>query len=564
MASFKSRVIALCAAGTIALGGTVISVPTSFAQGADDQIGQGQPVENVPAQDDSARPVGAPRLPGQGENALPTANEVDLLREGQTGTLTINKILGDPERNAKGETHTGPSIGGESSEPLGGTTFTIQRLNFDLTKLDGWKKLNDLAKSNSLISDAEGVKVAGSEQSKTTPEEGNKKGQVEFANLPIGVYLVTEQPRAGFSNSAPFLVSLPYSDGASGKWIYTRTVHPKNQKLAPNKQVDAQGVTLGGNLPYTINAPVPAGRLSELKITDELVDNLRLVTTDEDGPVVSTSAGTELTRGAQGDYSLGTANNTLTVEFTEQGLRKLEAARENNPNLQVHVNFKATVVSLPENGAPITNTARVKYPNRPEITTNSPAQDPEEPGAPTSTTYANLQIRKYTEDQAENLSLTGAKFELYRCENKELFGDPTPVSTTQTLDNPENDIVSTLITGETTRDDNNQYQSFFEGYGIPIKVSAAGIPDEEYDYCAIETQAPAGFIRNPEVHKVTKKEITEGQAERWVFEVENQRENFLSSLPATGAWGIILVFLVGLGLLARGFYTSRKDGRATA
>ena len=43
--------------------------------------------------------------------------------------------------------------------------------------------------------------------------------------------------------------------------------------------------------------------------------------------------------------------------------------------------------------------------------------------------------------------------------------------------------------------------------------------------------------------------------------VDNQRNSVLGQLPATGAWGIILVFLVGLALLARGIYTSYKDSR---
>lgn len=559
MATFKSRVIAICAAGTLAVGSAAVAAPISFAQDADAAV-----TEDGAAAGAVDRPYGAPAPAGQ-PNGLPTATQTGLIDETKTGALTIKKILGDPERDENEGTHHG-APNSQDTQYLQDATFDIKRLNIDLTQQQGWRTLNDLV--------ANPEKVQDTADHETQPENRTKQtdvnGEAVFDQLPIGVYLVTEKPREGYSASAPFLVSLPFSDGG-GVWQYERTVYPKNQALRPNKQVDAQGSTLGSNMKYTINAPIPAGELDHLEITDELVSNLQLVT--DPAPVVSFSGGaTSENREADRkdliagqDYELSTENNTLRVNFTETGLRELQDARQNKPNLQVHVQFEAKVVSLPAPGESITNTAEVEYPNGARVTTDSPAADGETDQKPTRTDYANLTIRKYTDDNEGEVDLSGAQFNLYRCEAGKLLGDPLGVSTTETLAaefDPSEEASRELTT---VKNQDNPREGIFQGYGIPVRTFAAGgTATQDYKYCVVETKAPEGFVLNPEVHEVELRAATADQAERLFVEVENQRDNFLSSLPATGAWGIILVFLAGLGLLARGFYTSRKDGRATA
>lgn len=558
MVSFKSRVIAICAAGTIAIGGVAVSAPATFAQETADTTVEGEAVGDTGAEGAVDLPFGAPAAAGS-PNGLPTTTQADLIEANKTGTLTIKKILGDPQLNG-GTTHHGAPSG--DSEFLQGATFNIKRLDIDLTVQQGWRTLNDLVANPEKIEETpdHSTQPAEGKRSQTT----NAQGEATFDEIPMGVYVVTEEPREGYSTSAPFLVSLPYSDGNSGKWEYTRTVYPKNQELRPNKQVDAQGATLGSNMSYTINAPVPAGTLSNLKITDNLIENLQLVA-DSPAPKVSFSEGngpgTPLTAGA--DYNLTATDQLLEIEFTESGLGKLEEARTGKPNLQVHVQFEAKVVSLPAVGQSITNTAEIEYPNGAKVTTDSPAADGESDPKPTSTDYANLTITKFTNDTEGDVDLSGAEFELYRCVDKELKGEAIPVSTTETLAEGFNPDEATTLT--TVKSEQNEHEGEFRGYGIPVHTYAAGgTATQHYEYCVVETKAPSGFIRNPEVHKVELTEATANEAAELSVRVENQRDNFLSSLPATGAWGIILVFLVGLGLLARGFYTSRKDGRATA
>ncbi|MDK4258833.1 SpaH/EbpB family LPXTG-anchored major pilin [Corynebacterium propinquum] len=555
MVSFKSRVIAICAAGTLAIGSAAVAAPISFAQDTDAAV-----VEDSATAGAVDRPYGAP-APAGADLTVPDLDETRLVKEDQKAKLTIKKLLGDPQGDDTG-------VPSGDAETLAGTTFTIQRLYFDLTAQDGWRALNHYVQNPGEIS--EELNADGGEGAYTETQTTGTNGEAIFDELPIGVYLVTEEPREGYSASAPFLVSLPFSDGNDGVWKYERTVYPKNQALRPNKQVDAQGATLGSNMKYTINAPIPAGELSHLAITDELVSNLQLVT-DNPAPVVSFSDGTTVDNGEarreqltdNEDYVLETADNTLYVEFTESGLEKLQQARQNKPNLQVHVQFEAKVVSLPAPGESITNTAEVEYPNGATVTTDSPAAEDGAEQQPTRTDYANLTIKKYTDDQEDEVDLSGAEFNLYRCEAGELLGNPLGVSTSETLAADFDSTAATTLT--TVKSGENEREGVFQGYGIPVRTFAAGTTaTQDYNYCVVETKAPEGFVLNPEVHEVELQAATAGQAEQLFVQVENQRDKFLSSLPATGAWGIILVFLVGLGLLARGFYTSRKDGRATA
>ena len=221
----------------------------------------------------------------------------------------------------------------------------------------------------------------------------------------------------------------------------------------------------------------------------------------------------------------------------------------------------ASIDRVPENG--ITNTARVEYPNGMVIDTDGTGDQGER--KPTQAQFGTLTITKTTPNDGEVAELTGARFDVYRCTpgtgadgTPTLVGNPLPISTHSDAETEGHQVLDFV---EITDQEEGTYSATGTGYGVPISTYAAGgTGTVNIDICVVETVAPEGFVRNPEIHQAT----IDRDAKTLSVSVENQRSNFLSSLPATGAWGIILVFLVGLGLLARGFYTSRKDGRATA
>ncbi|QMV84636.1 SpaH/EbpB family LPXTG-anchored major pilin [Corynebacterium hindlerae] len=443
-------------------------------------------------------------------------------------TLTIKKYLGEI---------------GDTSNGLDGAQFKIEKLNdVDLTTQAGWEKLAGLTAATA--NDVTEIKTV------TTANGGTATvSTADTPNFTVGAYKITELNRAGYTTAAPFLITLPYNDAQSGNWNYTREVAPKNQNVQPNKQVDDSKGALGGTLTYTVNAPVPAGAMDRFIITDKLVDNLQLTS---QSIVVGTTGKSTVALASPGDYTLSEDNNTVTVTFTREGMNKLQEARKDDPTLQVTVKFDAKVVSIPTDGK-INNTATISLPNGAEVTTDVPADtDPNTPDGPTSTTFGDLTITKTGSDNKAELD--GATFQIYQCQKQEdstwqLLGQPLTVSRDQQASDLKDTIETTGGTAEA------------KAYGLPASSFSGGATGVVANqYCVLETKAPKGYVRNPDPQPVNY----EPTSRAFTATVNNAKDSIIGQLPATGAWGIVLVFLVGIALLARGLYTSYKDNKQSA
>ena len=452
---------------------------------------------------------------------MPTAiAQADLVDASRQGSLTINKKEGDPTAS-----------GYETMKGLADVRFNVERIEgIDLTTNAGWADLRGIT-----AADLKGhaTTAAGSQVT-------NVDGVAQF-NLPVGVYRVTEVQRGGYSVAPPFLITLPFSN-ADGTWNYNQVVYPKNQNVMPDKKVDDTNATIGSNLAYTINAPVPAGDLDRFNIVDTLIADLAL----QSNPAATVEAdGVTL---APADYTITYDANTLRVNFTDSGLTALENARKTNANLQVVVTFQAQVVSIPTSGS-ITNTAVVELPNGGRIDTDVDQ-------TATNTLFGNLAINK-TSSEAGNLA--GAEFELYQCVQDAgkwtVQGDALNMATGATA--ATGDVATKITTVDTNTADT---QAVANGFGIPLLSNSGSAGSELNTYCVVETKAPDTYVRNPQPQPVsvdvTNRTLTAN--------VENHKDSILGQLPATGAWGIGLIFLIGLALLARGLYTSYRDGKATA
>ncbi|OFP88012.1 SpaH/EbpB family LPXTG-anchored major pilin [Corynebacterium sp. HMSC059E07] len=499
----STRLAAFVAAGAISVAGAGFAAPALAQTTTTPQAG----VEAAPA------PV--------------TRSAASVIDATKPVKLTITKYLGDP---------------GDTSTPLADSEFKVQRVDVDLTKQEGWKQLSGYTAADAPID--------GGFTAVTKKTDSN--GVATFDELKVGAYKVTETNRAGYTTAPPFLVTLPHD--VDGKWVYEQTVEPKNQKIVPSKQVKDAGATIGTQLTYTVNAPVPAAALTRFIIQDPLNAALKV---DTQKVKVSLDGATNGATLAASDYNttLDTATNTLQVEFTKDGLAKLQKARKGAPGLKVLVEFPATITKAPEGGV-ITNTAKILLPNGAVVDTNG--DDPATPDVednPTTTTFGTLTITKTSGNAKEDDSLDGAEFELYQCkkegENWQLLGKPLNMATTAE-GTPATTIVTSGSTGTAP-----SLKSEAKGYTIPVQSFAAATGVTTKDYCVLETKAPKNFVRNEVPQHVT----VDLAAKTLAVEVDNQRNSVLGQLPATGAWGIILVFLVGLALLARGIYTSYKDSR---
>lgn len=448
-------------------------------------------------------------------------------------TLNITKYEGDP---------------GTTTTPLANIQFKVEKVaNVDLTTQEGW------AAAAGLTADTAKADPEFNAVTLTTGADGKASlSTTDNANFKVGLYKVTELQAPGYTAAAPFLVALPHDE--NGSWSYTQDVMPKNQKNIPTKQVDDTNTTIGSTIKYTVNAPVPAGTLSRFNIKDPL--NAALSVKTDDVKVAAT--GVTLAAGTDYKVSLDSGTNTLRVDFTQSGLTALQTARATNPSLAVTVEFPATLTKSPDGGV-LTNTATVELPNG--ATTDTNGDDPATPGTvednPTSTTFGDLTITKTTSNGEQPLN--GAEFQLFLCKQNgtkyDLLGDPLKVNTTNTNVAPGTTLTTSGSTGTAP-----SLTATAKGYAIPLQSFAAETGVTPNQYCVLETKAPAGYVANPEPQPV-KIDLA---AKTLTVSVDNQKNSIIGQLPATGAFGIVLVFLLGLLLLARGLYTSYKDSRATA
>ncbi|MDU3767409.1 MAG: SpaH/EbpB family LPXTG-anchored major pilin [Cutibacterium granulosum] len=434
-------------------------------------------------------------------------------------SLTIRKLIGDPTNDTS------------QLKGLADVEFKVERIDVDLSTADGWKALSGMNAANASIDSS--VTFGNL---KTDSNGVAKISTADNANFRVGAYRITELQKGNYTVAPPFIVTLPFNQ--DGTWKYDQMVQPKNQEVKANKQVDDTGATIGKPLSYTINAPVPAGDLTKFVITDPLVNELTL---DHDSVEVTASGGKGDLALESGDYSVSTEDHKLVVTFTDAGLKKLQAQRKSDPALQVHVAFQATLNSVPADGGKVTNTATVDLPNGGKVTTDTDSQ-------PTSTTFAPLTVTK-TAQGTEAFKLSGAQFKLYLCKKGDdgkyqLLGDPVQVAD---KDAAGANLSDTLTTDGTAT---------AKGYGVPATSFSGGTTGEQANqYCVQETKAPEGFFVNPEAQPVSY----DKDKNTLTVSVQDEKDSVIGQLPATGAWGLLIVLVVGGGLVARGVYVSRRD-----
>lgn len=181
----------------------------------------------------------------------------------------------------------------------------------------------------------------------TTATAGNE-AKASFGQLPRGVYAVTEivsrQGDVSMATVAPFLVSLPYFDGA--KWQYDVEVKTKNQPIAVTKSADLTKAEVGQKVRYELRSTIPlpdvSGKLYRYILKDDLAPELSF----RDGTVLElhTPEGHQ-TLHPQTDFILISSEKSFTVEFTDRGLKALTDARLSTHKAELRTWFDAEIVS---------------------------------------------------------------------------------------------------------------------------------------------------------------------------------------------------------------------------
>jgi len=427
--------------------------------------------------------------------------------DGSTGSITVHKY-------EQPDTPTGlPNDGSlvdpsllTALTPIAGVQFTVQQVNtIDLTTNAGWDTYSDLTLPIAA------PYTLGPAVTITT----DAAGEATAANLPVGVYLVTETVYpAGVTPSAPFLISVPLTNPDDpDSWLYDVHAYPKNSVSGVTKTVtDIADVKIGDDIDWTITADIPdLGNIDGYKIVDQLDTKLTYLSA-----AVTLTNGTPLVLGT--DYTIGfdAGTNTVTVLFTAAGLDKLEA----NSTAQVQVVITTDVNTVGE----IANTALL-YPNLASFNVQ-----PGQPGGPVVTPpvltkWGNVTLHKVGEDTGA--ALAGATFVIYASQaDAEAGTNPIATATTDAAGN----ITFTGL----------RYSNWANGVALN-----PGDPGYR-TYYIVETVAPTGYELIPDPIAV----IVDDFDNVVDLTIEDVPANGGFELPITGGTGTLLVSGVGIALLA--------------
>ncbi|XBH22050.1 SpaH/EbpB family LPXTG-anchored major pilin [Jonesiaceae bacterium BS-20] len=440
----------------------------------------------------------------------------------ETGSITVHK---HKHQNESEPVEANPD-GSESiaTEGLNGVTFTVKKLEFDLTDPTVWDDLADL--------DPAGLTCGGSGGVVTGTVDG-VDGVAEFSSLELGVYLVceTDAPDEVIDRADPFIVTVPYPNqfagDSAGTWLYDVHVYPKNSTGDnPVKSVGApSGLELGSTVDFPVEITIPTvgtAGFTGFTVSDDLDARLTPV---GDGVESVMVGGSEVDTG---NYDVTTSGNEVTVTFTDpEGLNFLATKQ----GATLTVTFQATVTGV----GTIDNTAIVNV-NGKDFTSNE-----------VFTSWGDIEITK--QDSDNELPLNGAVFEIYpaatpyptagaECANvieagasALSFGDPGETTFTTSVDG------TVVIPGVFVSDSNT----------IPSSTVRC--------YVLVETVAPAGYVLpdNPNTAvKVSASATTEVGITLGAEVTINNTKQDVPQLPLTGAQGQLLMVFGGAAVLLTG------------
>lgn len=446
----------------------------------------------------------------------------------QTGSITVHKFEKPVKTGGGGNNHRGDGNGfttfavpdTSGFTPLAGVEFTIQQVNaLDLSTNAGWEAANNLSHvfdpQNSTGSITGAGYTLGTAISQTTAADGT----AVFANLPIGLYLVTEtNVPAGVTPAAPFLVTIPTTDPDNqNNWLYDVDVYPKNSVSTAEKAVtDAPDVKLGDQIDFTIRGDIPNEPVIDgYRIVDHLDAKLTYVGTDVtlvDGTVLDAS-----------DYDVvfDAATNTVSVIFTEGG-RQVLAVRQAT-RVQVVVSVVVNTVGEIENEA-------LLYPNA-----SSVSVAPGQPGGPVVTPPVVTKWGAITVEKINEYgeALSGASFSVYTSEADAKAGTNPVVIDGQTT--------FTVAADGTLTISGLRYSDWADGGAV-----APGSPGFR-TYYLVENAAPAGYelLAEPIEFLVNSSTTTVGVD----LQVKNVPSNGGFQLPLTGGTGTALIYTAGVLIL---------------
>ena len=526
----------------------------------------------------------------------------------KTGSITIHK-KDDTSGTPKG---------------LNGATFTVQKVSTidsadvpNLAKQGDWitlaskvKELNEAAKSGQLTKVGFDKNFGtNGKMEHVTAKSGNEDGVAKFDNLAIGLYYVEETgvPTGYSPEFTPFFITVPQITREDGKtantYTYDVSVSPKNWNANGGITKDAQTskmVGAGDTLPYVITAKVklpltPAmngkslasSNFTGFKVWDDALTsaysnltnfgdtatNYKVQVGEYDSSKKALKQGAvELTK-ANNDFSVSDSTNTpndntrkrILFTFLDGGLTKIANAFGTDSNAFASKDIRVQVtLNLKINGTFGSTSAKSTLTNKYGF---NPGGDSgkDTPGTDTKTVFHKFHVFKYdgTTSKGSDASkdgrkaLSGAEFKAFADKNEAVkcAKDPSGQDTCKNA-MPGFTATAATKTGDST-------------------ITTTGTNGKTSDYVAkttdaqkskiylVEVKAPNGYVRSEDVHEVDTAKAKDNESlEVPIADVptSNNIEHWFK-LPNTGAYGVIIFAIIGLGLVGAGTFMYMRNNR---
>lgn len=507
------------------------------------------------------------------------------------------------------------------NKPIKGVQFTLYKVTLtagnseadkkiDLSKPEGWKRIEDLKNIKGDTARFFTSTVAGQAAKFTKtkvgdPKETDENGVVKFDNLDESLYYVEEtstahaqmdygadeqhqdwKPVTVTVKTDPFFVTTPLSHKTkdSWEWLYNVHVFPKNDvnKETPTKTasdptkyyVDEKGNTLiPWNISIPLSAPSKGKKYEKIGFVDSLptgltysgVTDVKLVKvqkkpaegkqpTSED---IKLSNKADATKQLTKDYEAKNDSGKVTFSLTTDGLAKITDIDNYTYTLKVTLNTGVT-----KGTKNFTNfiTGWIDDSKIGDGDENNPCvpteQNPCDDNPHGSSHFATLKITKVAIDAEKKntkKTLKGAKFAIYSV--KDQSTDLSTIKDSSSL-NEKTTPVKTGVTGN----DQLTIETGVDGTAT-VDLFIGNDKTTSRKYCLVETDAPAGFKKDPTPHCYSVEEETKDNvnAQKPVADANSQTigndqatalDEIIGALPMTGARGLVLLTafgIVGLG-----------------
>lgn len=560
---------------------------------------------------------GVPRPPVH-QNPIASKAPWDKENNTQTGTITIFKCDAAESNYAPTDANS-PSCPAKH-KPLKATfkVTKVEKVNnetLNYASEKDWAKLADVVNDLNRNDETKITLGTGDDNVKTGTTDENS-GKTEFTGLSLGLYKVEEtQAPAGYgaNDMSVFYITLPLiKQGKDGKaeYDYKPVVHPKNKNLTSTlKKVLSTDkgdnfVDVKDDIVYEISAGVnhPTGTLNADSIKDFAVfddaptdafdftgnDFVKSVTVGEGEKAVdltnktgetnynvstvenTTAAAFDNTDANADKHGLAAGHTRILVKFNETGLGKIATALNgatsgNEP--QVHVKFKFKLSETYKGGTAPSDETTKETSGHNKIVNKSgffkahagnagkdsnPIISGDDDNGTATSTFGYLQVNKH--DKKTGAGLADAEFKLFNSKDKadacnaallKEAKDKTQAEAGNTYPKDCTDEASANFNGTTIA--GGKFQDAFK--------ALAG-----KDIYLVEMKAPTNYMRYPGAVAV---KLEEGKTKTVDFPNSKIEDTGINTpwfnLPATGAAGVIIFAVAGMGLIAASVFLYMRN-----